>query len=103
MRRTLLKNRRFQRPSLSALLQHYGVKTTWLDVVDDLRIASWFAMHKISGGRAEPRTQGSGWIYLLSSKSDTGCLEVLDLRMAHHGLILRTCSKDGQSGEPGAI
>lgn len=29
-----------------ALLQHYGVRTTWLDVVDNVWIALWFACHK---------------------------------------------------------
>lgn len=28
-----------------ALLQHYGVRTTWLDVVDNIWIALWFACH----------------------------------------------------------
>jgi len=76
LRRTLPRNKRFQRPDLPALLQHYGVRTTWLDVVDDLRIASWFSMHRISDGRAELRTEGSGWIYLLSTRTDTGRLIV---------------------------
>lgn len=29
-----------------ALLQHYGIKTTWLDVVDNLWVALWFACHE---------------------------------------------------------
>jgi hypothetical protein len=97
LRGILPKNKRFQRPDLAALLQHYGVKTTWLDVVDDLRVASWFAMHRISDGRAEPRTGGSGWLYLLSSKSDAECLTVLDLRLVHHGLSLRPHVQQGWS------
>ena len=97
LRGILPRHKRFQRPDLAALLQHYGVKTTWLDVVDDLRIASWFAMHKISDGRAEPRAEGSGWIYLLSSKSDAESLTVLDLRMVHHGLSLRPHVQQGWS------
>jgi len=27
------------------LLQHYGIKTTWLDVVDNIWVALWFACH----------------------------------------------------------
>jgi hypothetical protein len=27
------------------LLQHYGLRTRWLDVVDNLRVALWFACH----------------------------------------------------------
>lgn len=28
-----------------ALLQHYGLKTTWIDVVDNVWVALWFACH----------------------------------------------------------
>jgi hypothetical protein len=28
------------------LLQHYGIRTTWLDVVDNIWIALWFACHR---------------------------------------------------------
>jgi len=28
------------------LLQHYGIRTTWLDVVDNIWVALWFACHK---------------------------------------------------------
>lgn len=28
-----------------ALLQHYGIRTTWLDVVDNIWVALWFACH----------------------------------------------------------
>lgn len=31
---------RFRRPYIAALLQHYGYRTTWLDVVDTLWVAS---------------------------------------------------------------
>jgi hypothetical protein len=37
--------KRFRRPDVSALLQHYGVRTSWLDVVDNLYVAVWFATH----------------------------------------------------------
>jgi hypothetical protein len=97
LRGVLARNKRFQRPDLAALLQHYGVKTTWLDVVDDLRIAAWFATHEIRDGHARRRTNGSGWIYLLASGSDTGWLNVVDLRMAHHGLSLRPHVQQGWS------
>ncbi len=29
-----------------ALLQHYGIRTTWIDVVDNVWIALWFACHE---------------------------------------------------------
>ena len=28
------------------LLQHYGIKRSWLDVVDNLWVALWFGLHK---------------------------------------------------------
>lgn len=42
-----VRGKRFQRPDLAALLQHYGFNTTWLDVVDNLFVATWFATHKL--------------------------------------------------------
>ena len=33
------------RYAVEPLLQHYGVKTRWLDVVDNLWVALWFACH----------------------------------------------------------
>ena len=29
-----------------ALLQHYGIKTTWIDVVDNIWVALWFSCHR---------------------------------------------------------
>ncbi len=29
-----------------ALLQHYGIKTTWIDVVDNIWVALWFGCHQ---------------------------------------------------------
>lgn len=29
------------------LLQHYGIKTTWLDVVDNVWVALWFALNRV--------------------------------------------------------
>lgn len=31
---------------LEPLLQHYGISTTWLDLVDNIWVALWFACHK---------------------------------------------------------
>ena len=38
--------KRFGRPDLPALLQHYGIATAWLDCVDNLFVAIWFATHR---------------------------------------------------------
>ena len=97
VQRALPKNMRFRREQLPALLQHYGVRTTWLDVVDDLRVGAWFATHDIAGGKVRRRPEGSGWIYLLSTTTDAGTLTVSDLRHAHHGLSLRPHVQQGWS------
>lgn len=53
----LIDNRVFMRSTESiayeALLQHYGIKTKWLDLVDNIWVALWFAAHRaISVGKA---------------------------------------------------
>lgn len=35
--------------ALEPLLQHYGIATTWLDVVDNIWVALWFALHEARG------------------------------------------------------
>jgi len=61
-----------------ALLQHYGIRTTWLDVVDNVWIALWFACHQaLAKGwpeeylHFEKRTPGVGpqYAYLLLLES----------------------------------
>jgi hypothetical protein len=47
--------------TFAPLLQHYGVRTKWLDLVDNLWIAMWFACH-------EAFTQGKHSEYLHFSK-----------------------------------
>ena len=45
----LLKGTRWHRKNVGAVLQHYGIKTPWLDVVRNLYTAIWFATRDISG------------------------------------------------------
>ncbi len=57
------------------LLQHYGIRTTWLDVVDNIWVALWFACHKaLATGWPEeylhfekriPNHQGNEFAYVL--------------------------------------
>lgn len=89
--------RRFERANLAALLQHYGLRTSWLDVVDDLRTAIWFATHTIGGGVVTERSCGSGWIHILCGKSSSEALDVIDLRVAHQELSLRPHTQQGFS------
>lgn len=41
--------RQYDRCVLEPLLQHYGVKTTYLDLVDNVWVALWFALHQTKG------------------------------------------------------
>ncbi len=54
---------RFQDDLLLAVLQHYGMRTHWLDAVDNLFVALWFA----SNGSSK---DGFGRIYLLSAENE---------------------------------
>ena len=45
----MLKNKKFgsfDRTILEPILQHYGLKTPWIDVVDNIWVALWFALHE---------------------------------------------------------
>ena len=76
-----IKGLGWNRPNLGAVLQHYGIKTPWLDVVRNLYTAIWFATHDLKqspcerhesieddcrgcGSRrfAKPSCQKYGWI-----------------------------------------
>ena len=95
------------------ILQHYGVKTRWLDLVDNIWIALWFACHNaIATGRFKeylhfrrrrPNTSSSNqyaYILLIQTGSlspiencpglykSTDC-EMIDLRVAAPSLYLR--------------
>lgn len=90
--------KRFQRADLPALLQHYGVRTSWLDVVDNLYVATWFATHS-RRGHAWIGTRGGeyGWLYFISTYSPTSRLRVVDFRDKHHHLSTRAHSQHGVS------
>lgn len=46
------------------LLQHYGLKTTWVDLIDNIWVALWFACHQVfSSGRY-------GWKYIHFQRRD---------------------------------
>jgi hypothetical protein len=93
---------RMRRPHLAALLQHYGYRTSWLDVVDNLWVAVWFATHSIGPGdqrerTASARTHGSGWLYFIACAAGSSEFTAIDLRSAHHDLSLRPHTQHGWS------
>jgi hypothetical protein len=92
------------------LLQHYGIRTKWLDLVDNVWVALWFACHtaKTTGVHGEylhfeRRDPGffTQWVYVLLLRSDasersaqpglwTGeDTELVDLRVAAPSTFLR--------------
>ncbi|HUV79319.1 MAG TPA: FRG domain-containing protein, partial [Candidatus Bathyarchaeia archaeon] len=88
------KKERFKKESAGAILQHYGIKTPWLDLVDNLYTAIWFATKKENGG-----TQGKkieyiesgekyGWIYFIKCNNGSE-LNWCDLRKEQSSLSLR--------------
>jgi hypothetical protein len=93
---------RFRRDNPGALLQHYGLRTPWLDVVDNIYVALWFARHAAvvtpAGLRFRRRSKGQGWIYLVSTTAPTRpALRCVDLRKQHSSLSVRPHVQHGLS------
>jgi hypothetical protein len=103
------------RAAIEPLLQHYGVKTRWLDVVDNIWIALWFACHRQVSKpphafhlRRSPAAEGDGSMayiavletgelstapvsgYLLGSQA-----RLIDLRYAVPSVYLRPHAQHG--------
>ena len=95
--------RRFQKESVGALLQHYGVKTPWLDLVDNLYTAIWFATKEPKRASEKPieyidSKKEFGWIHFIRTKcSDDSELIWHDLRRKQSSLSLRMHSQHGIS------
>jgi hypothetical protein len=99
------------------LLQHYGIQTTWLDIVDNIWVALWFALHRayVSGHekqymhfdqRVAVNDGEFGYILLIRTedrrreKVHKGVAkgdqtEVIDLRIAAPSVFLRPHAQHG--------
>ena len=85
---------RFKTREVGALLQHYGIKTPWLDVVDNLYTAMWFATSGLPLGRAAKES----WLFLIGTGGDAlPSLRVENLRTKHSSLTLRAHAQHGFS------
>ena len=99
----LLSGTRWDRESLGAVLQHYGIKTPWLDVVRNLHTAIWFATHTLDiddpSRRAVKRSmEEHGWISLyVNSRAGQRQLTVVDLWDAHSSQHVRLHAQQGLS------
>jgi hypothetical protein len=106
----------FARFSHEPLLQHYGVSTTWIDVVDNIWVALWFSCHKahVSGKQAQylhferrtPKKADDEFAYILLIGADSAQAgvpglfkgpdtELVDLRVACPSIFLRPHAQHG--------
>lgn len=98
------------------LLQHYGLQTTWLDVVDNIWIALWFAVHRAHasgvGGqylhfeRRSPFSDKTGYAFIFLIATDSqptdlpgfykgNATETIDLRICAPSVFLRPHAQHG--------
>jgi FRG domain len=99
------------------ILQHYGIQTSWIDVVDNVWVALWFSVFQaFSHGKhnellhfEQRKTNGSeefGYILLLSASDDrrqkaskgtlrSNSSELIDLRIAAPSIFLRPHAQHG--------
>jgi hypothetical protein len=101
------------------LLQHYGLRTSWIDLVDNVWISLWFACHHVSSTpdgkhlhfeqripRNEPENQRFAYILLIATDFGTtvdSCpglwrgptTETIDLRIATPSIFIRPHAQHG--------
>lgn len=98
------------------LLQHYGLSTTWIDLVDNIWVALWFSCHKahVSGRMSQylhferriPAPTNEEFAYILLVAADAGQTgapglfkgphtELVDLRVACPSIFLRPHAQHG--------
>ena len=90
---------RWRRTDLGAVLQHYGIKTPWLDVVRNIYSAIWFATHELGSTVVEPVENAHGWISLYRRKhrATQRTLRVKDISAHHSSTHLRPHAQHGGS------
>ncbi len=81
---------RFKTEDVGPLLQHYGISTYWLDLIDNIFTASWFALFNNEGK--------FGYIkFFINKDDDNDKLVIRDLRENHSSLSLRLHCQHGIS------
>lgn len=108
----------FPEAAHEALLQHYGFRTSWIDLVDNVWVALWFACHRAraSGRLSEylhfeirsPHKEPNGHAYILLVAADHGKntyqsagvhvgknTELIDLRVTAPSIFLRPHAQHG--------
>jgi hypothetical protein len=70
------------------VLQHYGFRTPWLDVVDDIHTAVWFALNKaqaVDGRYGYSRSNSdAGWIALISAPRAIKCQDLRETQSSRN-------------------
>ena len=83
-----VKGTRFRRGNFGAVLQHYGFRTPWLDVVDDVHTAVWFALnkaHTVNGRYSYARSNSdAGWIVLISAPRAIKCQDLRETQSSRN-------------------
>ena len=98
-----LDGQRWRRKDLGAVLQHYGIKTPWLDVVRNLYSAIWFATHDLQSngldGKAQRTQEDHCWISFYRRKAPLAksLLQVMDISAQHSSTHLRPHAQHGGS------
>ena len=87
---------RFQE-NFGPVLQHYGIRTPWIDLIDNVFVAVWFATHKFNSNETNicKPDDGYRWIYFMEIKEDQ--MKYEDLREFHTSLSLRLHTQHGIS------
>ena len=86
----LFTSKRFKNEDFRPLLQHYGIKTDWLDLVDDIFVALWFS------------NNGSNETFSYIKFFSDNDLEIRKLRENHSSLSLRPHCQHGLSATKNA-
>ena len=65
-----------------ALCQHYGLHTRWLDIVDHIQTALWFAYDRtyVDDMREQRFDEDVGYIYIIAVPDDEAKVKIIDLR-----------------------
>ncbi|MFT3981549.1 MAG: FRG domain-containing protein [Ferruginibacter sp.] len=80
---------RFKNEEIDNLFQHYGIRSPVIDMVDNIYVATWFAM--------DGSKDGYGYIRLMNTSHAD--LMVSDLRTSHSSLSLRLHTQHGLIGK----
>lgn len=91
---------RFKSKLIGAILQHYGIRTPWIDVVDNLHTALWFATHKFNrdiGGYEQRKAGCFGYVTFIASADESSGeeLDFNDFRETSSSAHLRPIVQHG--------